>query len=337
MITEKEDPRRIYFYRVAVRIDGVEANLPQACVKLKLSGTDKFPSSFKIFWPTDGFNDQIHKASDRPADMHYSSHFLENARGCPGTTLCSYGLEIKGGVILAGATASKSGFMLVARRHNISAIRQETRSAIGQGQRLLRIENWWYNGGFPPGWIDVPSLGPAVASSFVTFEFRPLQNADNANWAEKWKTSLPKRICIHNDWLRFWWEGFSDISVPLSRIAGNSTAMKSTATLTTSRFASYPRTNPPSKREDRATQTSPEPGLEQGPAANRSEVPGDIPGGSSTEGLSTSTDKSSTIPHEVPKNHIPTKEELLEEASSVFIRVKLLELGDPDDLWSYTA
>ncbi|KAF3216559.1 hypothetical protein TWF192_007586 [Orbilia oligospora] len=338
MAMEEDDPRRISFYRVAIKIDGAEVRLHKANVKLKLCGQDKYSQTLKVFWTADRFRDQTHKVSNPSTTMRYRSHFLPHGNSPPLRPLYAYGLEMNGGVIISGAAGSKNGFTLITRRSDIAAVRQETSGPVVDGRRLMLIENWCYHGKFPPGWIDIPHLNPDTISGFVTFEFRPFYSHENLSWEEKWETSFPRIICIHNDWSSFWWEGFSNINVPLSRIAGNPTATQSTATLITSRFASYPRPNP---AEERATQTSPKArSIDDGTALSDnqvrddtfSDVPSDIP----SEGPSAPIKNSLTMVPDVSAKYAPTIEELLEQASDVFIRAKLLELKYPEDIWNYS-
>ncbi|KAK6505945.1 hypothetical protein TWF506_010874 [Arthrobotrys conoides] len=340
---EEEDPRRISFYRVAIKIDGAELRLHKANVKLKLCGRDKYSQTFKIFWTSDKFRDQNHRTSNPPAAMRYRSHFLSNGNSPPLKPLYAYGLDMNRGVIISGTSGSKNGFTLVTRRSEIAAIRQETTGPVINGRRLVLIENWWYYGKFPSGWIDIPHLSPNATSGFVTFEFCPLYSSEGLSWEEKWETSLARRVCIHNDWSSFWWEGFSNISVLLSRISGNPTATQSTATLMTSLFAQYPRPKTSSEAEERATQTTSKSGR-----FNDSMVPGedlnmvsngvlrDTTSDVLSEELSAPTDNLFKLPPDASPKYVPTREELLEEASGVFIRAKLSKLKGPGSLWSYS-
>ncbi|KAK6332171.1 hypothetical protein TWF718_002704 [Orbilia javanica] len=341
---EEEDPGRISFYRVAVKIDGVEARLYKANVKLRLCGQNIFPQCLRVIWVTDGFKDQTHKASSLPTDMRYRSHSLLRARHAPKKPLCSYVVETSRGVIVLGTTDSKDGFTLVTSRFDVCVGRQEASGTTIDGQRAVRIENWWYYRNFPPGWIDIPHLTPDATIGFITFEFRPLYGHENLSWREKWESSLSRKICLHNDWISFWWEGFSNISFPLSRVAGNPTAIQRTAAVAAGRFTHYPRpatTTPPSTTTGHhATLTPPEAehnidGVVTDETADDvlATTPGRTPEEAHGEEFSIPTDNSLTL---VPVASKSYAEELLREASAVFIREKLRMLNNVDELWSYS-
>ncbi|KAK6346422.1 hypothetical protein TWF730_010745 [Orbilia blumenaviensis] len=324
---EDLDPRRVSFYRVRIKINGVEPSpmLPNANVKLKLCGRDNFTQNLRIFWSTDKFGDQSHKETVLPTGMEYRSHQLQNPHDCAVKPIYAYGIEITKGVIIPGTANSKDGFTLVARRCDIAGARQETSGPIIQGKRTLRIENWWYAGKFPAGWIDTPLLDPNTLSGYVIFEFRALYDRDRSAWEPRWETSLAKKVCVHNDWRSFWWEGFSKISVLLSRAAENPTAIRSTTTLNTSSFASYPKPESCTGSKDRGTQTSPEPEY-----VDDSTAPGESTTAPTVNSLATAP--------VAPGAYTPTKMELLEEASQIFIRAMLEKMRNKepeDDLWSY--
>ncbi|KAK6525026.1 hypothetical protein TWF281_011914 [Arthrobotrys megalospora] len=324
MQEEEEELRRITFFQVRVKIDGVDSGIREANLKLRLCGRIHHPQTFKIFWSTDRFGDMSHRSATPSSAMKHHKHYLPHRP--PVRPRYAYGIEIEKGILFPGTTAnSKDGFTIVAKRRDFAAFRQETSGNLYQGRWETRIDTWVQTAEFSHEWIDIPPLDPDKVDGYITLEFSERYNCRKSSWEEKWGKLYAGRICIHNDWRDFWWEGFSGINVPTSRLARNPSALASTTTLSTSHFSAYPRPKHFPKPEIRAIQAPQQHGNAEGGIVPRDDNSGP-------------TDGSRTLVPDTSDVYVPNAKELLEEASDVFIRARMLELSEmEDDLWSYIA